>query len=78
MALLAAWFARAFQHLTHAVCITDRHRIAKASMWRPRTWFTRRDQAALAERRTFEVTAGWADCDVHHIRCNVNVSRPIS
>ena len=36
------------------------------------------DQAALAGRRAFEVTAEWADCDVHHIRCNVNVSRPIS
>jgi hypothetical protein len=64
--------------LTHAVRITVSHRLAKASMWRPRAWFTRRDQAALAERRAFEVTAEWADCDVHHIRCNVNVSRPIS
>jgi hypothetical protein len=33
------------------------YRLAKVAIWTPRTWFTRRDQAALAERRTYEVTA---------------------
>ncbi|BAX92351.1 hypothetical protein MSG_02202 [Mycobacterium shigaense] len=33
--------------------------------------------AALTERCAFEVPVFQQACDVRHIRCNVNVSRPI-